>query len=211
MTRRRTVLAIAALALAAFGAAAFLYRPAPPAPEPGAETALMRFHAPVIGPADAPVTIVEFFDPACETCRAFYPVVKEILRRHPEDLRLVVRYAAFHDGSEEVVRILEAARRQDRFEPVLEAVLAAQPAWADHARPNVAIAWQAAEAAGLDVAQARQDTTLPEIDAVLSTDAADLEAAGVRQTPTFFVNGKPLPTFGAQQLYDLVLAEIGGD
>lgn len=211
MTRRRTVLAIAALALAAFGAAAFLYRPAPPAPEPGAETALVRFHTPVIGPVNAPVTIVEFFDPACETCRAFYPVVKEILRRHPEDVRLVVRYAAFHDGSEEVVRILEAARRQDRFEPVLEAVLAAQPAWADHARPNVAIAWQAAEAAGLDVAQARQDSTHPEIDAVLSADAADLEAAGVRQTPTFFVNGKPLPTFGAQQLYDLVLAEIGGD
>jgi protein-disulfide isomerase len=31
-------------------------------------------HSPVLGPQGAPVTIVEFFDPACETCHAFYPI-----------------------------------------------------------------------------------------------------------------------------------------
>ncbi|NMG42229.1 thioredoxin domain-containing protein [Aromatoleum toluvorans] len=34
-------------------------------------------HSPTLGKADAPVVIVEFLDPACETCRAFYPRVKE--------------------------------------------------------------------------------------------------------------------------------------
>lgn len=48
----------------------------------------------------------------------------------------------------------------------------------------------------------------PEITAVLEQDMADLKAAGVKATPTFFVNDKPLPSFGAQQLYDLVRSEV---
>ena len=42
----------------------------------GQSERLVRMHSPVIGSREAPVTIVEFFDPVCETCRAFYPVVK---------------------------------------------------------------------------------------------------------------------------------------
>ncbi len=85
---------------------------------------LVRMHSPVLGPRGAPVTIVEFFDPACESCRAFYPYVKELLARHPDDVRLVIRYAPLHPGSDQVVELLEAARRQGKYVPVLEAVLA---------------------------------------------------------------------------------------
>ena len=54
--------------------------PTPAAAPPPAEMAalppdiaahLVRFHSPVLGRADAPVTVVEFLDPACEACRAF--------------------------------------------------------------------------------------------------------------------------------------------
>ena len=38
--------------------------------------ALVRPHSPVFGNPAAKVTIVEFFDPSCETCRVFYPIVK---------------------------------------------------------------------------------------------------------------------------------------
>src|SRR5690349_14617252 len=69
---------------------------------------LVRAHSPVMGPANAPVTVVEFLDPACEACRAFAPVVKQILFLHPEDVRVVVRYAAFHQGSDEAIRLLDA-------------------------------------------------------------------------------------------------------
>ncbi len=85
---------------------------------------LVRPHAPAFGPASAPVTIVEFFDPACETCRAFYPIVKDILRQYPQEVRLVIRYAPFHAGSDQVIQMLETARLQDKYQPVLEALLA---------------------------------------------------------------------------------------
>lgn len=169
---------------------------------------LVRPYSPVLGPAEAPVTIVEFFDPACEACRSFYPVVKQILAMFPGDVRLVLRYTPFHQGSDEAVRILEAARMQALFEPVLEALLARQPEWAAHGAPDLALAWDIAGAAGLDPARARDDAAAPAIDLALRQDMADAQAFQVQATPTFFVNGKPLPSFGAQQLLDLVESEV---
>lgn len=172
------------------------------------DAGLIRDYSPVIGPASAPVTIVEFFDPSCEACRAFYPIVKNILAQYPQDVRLVLRYAAFHDGSDQAVGILEAARKQNLFEPVLEALLAAQPEWAPHSGPVIDKAWQAAAAAGLDLERARQDASSDEVAAVLDQESKDIDTWRVEQTPTFFVNGKSMQTFGPQQLVDLVKGEV---
>lgn len=170
---------------------------------------LVRMHTPIIGPQNAPVTIVEFFDPACETCRAFYPIVKQIMAQHPDKVRLALRYAPFHHGSDQVVKLIEAARKQGLYTPVLEALLAAQPEWADHVAPNIGIAFEAAARAGLDMERARQDMETPEIQAVLAQDIEDLTALQVSKTPTFFVNGRSLPSFGPEQLTRLVAEEVG--
>lgn len=169
---------------------------------------LVRFHSPVFGPSNAPVTIVEFFDPACETCRAFYPIVKAILKQYPNDVRLVIRYAPFHAGSDQVVKLLEAAKRQNKYLPVLEMILASQPQWADHGKPNIELAFRAAQEAGLDIAKAQADAQGSDIDAVLKQDIEDLTALEVTKTPTFFVNGRGLPSFGDQQLLSLVAEEV---
>lgn len=169
---------------------------------------LVRPHSPVLGPRDAPVTIVEFFDPACETCRAFYPMVKDLMKQYPQDVRLVIRYAPLHAGSDEVVKLLEAARQQQLYQPVLEWVLAAQPLWADHGNPQVERAFDAAQQAGLNLQQARADMAAPAITAALQQDVSDLTTLQISKTPTFFVNGRPLPSFGPQQLADLVAQEV---
>lgn len=208
--RRALVLGVAAAALVGFGGAAYVFTAAKPQQAvvaPTAASPLVRAHSPVLGPANAPVTIVEFFDPACEACRAFHPIVKQIMNSFPGKVRVVLRYAAFHNGSDEAVRILETARLQGLFEPVLEALYAAQPAWADHAGPRLDRAWAAAASAGLNLERARRDQSMAAIAATLDQDSGDVIALGVRKTPTFFVNGKPLQQFGAQQLFDLVKSE----
>lgn len=217
MNRRTVVVIICMLLIAAFGAAVmFKPQPQPAVSTSGSaagtaqqvddQSALVRFHSPTFGPASAPVTIVEFFDPSCEACRAFYPVVKQILAEYPGEVRLVLRYTLFHQGSEEVSRMLEAARLQNLYQPVLEAVLEAQPAW--HDDPQVASAWEAAEAAGLDVTSAREDMQSERINSVLETDMQDVKTMGVRGTPTFFVNGQQLTEFGAKPLLELVQAQL---
>lgn len=205
MNRRYVVLGIAVLAsLALVGGAAYLR----PQAEPTAADVLIRDHSPSIGPPNAAVTIVEFLDPSCETCRAFYPIVKQIMNTAPEDIRLVIRYAALHQGSDEAVRILEAARLQDKFNAVLEKLFADQATWAIHGAPDLEKAWALAGEAGLQVDKARQDAQSPAVDAVLEQDMADVKAANIEGTPTFFVNGKPLPSFGPQELHDLVATEL---
>ena len=215
MNRRTLVLASASAAIVVFAGGAALYSnntteptPAPaPVPVSGNDT-LVRMHSPVMGPVSAPVTIVEFFDPSCEACRAFYPIVKQMMAQTGSDVRLVLRYTAFHEGSDDAVRILEAARKQNRFQPVLEAILDQQPVWADHGKPDLEKAWQIAALAGLDIDQGRKDAASTSVDKVLAQDMADVKANNVKQTPTFFVNGKPLTEFSPQGLLNLVKAEI---
>ena len=172
------------------------------------QSRLVRMHSPVFGAQDAPVTIVEFFDPACETCRAMYPIVKRLMAQHGDSVKLVLRYAPFHQGSDQVVKLLEAAKIQGKYQPVLEALLAAQPAWADHGQPNLETAFQTAEQAGLDLTQARQAMQNPGMQALLQQDIDDLTALQVTKTPTFFVNGRSLPSFGPDQLAALVAEEV---
>lgn len=172
------------------------------------QSRLVRMHSPVFGPQDAPVTIVEFFDPACETCRAMYPLVKSLMAQHGDSVKLVLRYAPFHQGSDQVVKLLEAAKSQGKYQPVLEALLAAQPAWADHGQPNLETAFKVAEQAGLDMTRARQDIEKPGMQALLQQDIEDLTALQVTKTPTFFVNGRSLPSFGPDQLAALVAEEV---
>ncbi|QRM35279.1 thioredoxin domain-containing protein [Microvirga sp. VF16] len=212
MSKRVLVALTALIMVVAFAGGAFLYdrfgtEPEPTPASPVAST-LVRPHSPVIGPPEAKVTIVEFFDPSCEACRSFYPIVKQILAAFPNEVRLVLRYTPFHEGSDVAVRILETARAQQKFEPVLEALLGRQPEWAPHGAPDLNKAWSFAGAAGLDVQHAQAEASSPAIDRVLEQDVADVKANNVQQTPTFFVNGKPLTNFGPQQLYDLVASEV---
>ena len=48
----------------------------------------------------------------------------------------------------------------------------------------------------------------PEMQALLSQDVEDLTAPQVKRTPTFFVNGRGLPSFGPEQLAVLVAEEV---
>lgn len=166
--------------------------------------ALVRMHSPALGNADAPVVIVEFLDPACETCRAFYPLVKKLMAANPDRIRLVLRHAPFHNGSDQVAAMLEAARKQGKFWPALEAVLAGQAGWVVNHTAQPALVWKHLEGLGLNLDQLRADMAAPEIANLIAQDLADARTLNVTKTPEFFVNGKPLPSFGFEQLKKLV-------
>ncbi|MDX8385812.1 MAG: thioredoxin domain-containing protein [Gallionella sp.] len=176
-------------------------------------TSLIRMHSPTLGKSDAPVTIVEFLDPACETCRKFYPLVKQIMADNPDKIRIVLRYAPFHAGSDKVVAMLEAARKQGKFWEALEILLSFQSGWTKHHTANPEAAWQVLRRIGLDMAQMNQDMNSTETANVIAQDLADAKTLNVTMTPEFFVNGKPLPSFGFDQLKALVdeaVEESGG-
>ncbi len=214
MKKSTLVLASAVVLASAFGAGAYYYK-AQQAEEIGnlaanAGSVFVRAASPSLGAESAKVQLVEFFDPACEACRMIYPFVKSLLRTHDGKLRLTLRYAPFHEGSDYVVKILEAARLQGQevYWKSLEAILASQPSWADHGRPNPQMVWDFLEGTGLDIPKAKQDLNNPGIAALMKQDAKDLATLKINKTPSFFINGKPLTEFGQNQLRAQVEKEI---
>jgi protein-disulfide isomerase len=168
----------------------------------------IRDHSQTLGSDEAKVYLVEFMDPACETCAAFSPLVKQIMDAYPGKIKLVLRYAPFHDGAEDFVKILEAAKKQGKYWETLDIMYKSQPHWASHHNPQPQRLWQFLPMAGLNVEQIKKDMNDPAIVKIIEQDMADAQTLNVRKTPGYFVNGKPLQTFGYQQLQQLVQAEI---
>jgi len=168
----------------------------------------VRDYSQTLGSDDAKVYLIEFMDPACETCAAFYPFVKQIMAANPGKIKLVLRYAPFHDGAEYFVKILEAAKKQEKYWETLEVMYKSQPYWASHHNPQPEKIWQFLPMAGLDIERIKQDMTDPAFAQMIEQDLADAKALNVQKTPGFLVNGKPLQTFGHQQLQELIYSEL---
>ena len=168
----------------------------------------VRSHSQTLGSDDAKVYLIEFMDPACETCAAFSSFVKQIIVTNPGKIKLVLRYAPFHEGADYFVKILEAAKKQGKYWETLNVMYKTQPYWTRHHVAQPDKIWQFLPQAGVNVEQIREDMNDPAIARLIDQDLADAKTLNVRKTPGFFVNGKPLQTFGSKQLLQMVESEL---
>lgn len=156
------------------------------------------------GPADARVTIVEFLDPACETCSDFLPLVTNLIKKYPGKVRVMVRYAPLHPGSDQVVKMLEAANLQGKFWPALELLFSTQNRWTVNHSSQPMRALNILNSLDIDQQKLTADMNSEKVNQIVQQDINDGKSLGVRATPEFFVNGQPLPSFGFEQLSQLV-------
>jgi protein-disulfide isomerase len=205
LARRKLLLGFGLLALVLVVAAMLLSRnDETPAVVTNESAALASLHSPTLGEATALVHVVEFLDPACETCAAFFPIVKQLMAENPGRIRLSTRHVALHEGSELPVRLLEASRAQDKYWETLEALFATQSQWAVNHTVRPELVMQSIAGLGLDMTRLEADMSSPEVMQRVARDLSDAKALRVTATPEYFVNGTPLPSFGEQQLRDLV-------
>jgi protein-disulfide isomerase len=172
------------------------------------EAALASDHAPTFGDPAAKVHIVEFLDPACGTCAMFYPMVKGWMAEVPGQIRLSIRHVPFHDGVEYAVKVLEASRNQDKYWETLETLLASQREWVHNHVVQQDRVLPAIASVGLDLEQLEADMNSPEVRERMEKDVQDSKVLKVVATPEYFVNGRPLPSFGQEQLANLVREEL---
>jgi protein-disulfide isomerase len=186
-----------------------------------ADNRLVRPDSPTRGPANAPVTLVEFLDPECESCGAFSPVVKKILKDYDGKVRLVVRYMPFHPNSRLAASYTEAAGEQGKYWDMQELLFRRQSEWGEihghgpeiaaaasrREQPSVLFGRYAAEL-GLDVDMVRAAVAENRYAAKVERDMRDGQSLGVSKTPTFFVNGRMLMRFGEAPLRALIDEEL---
>ena len=176
---------------------------------------LIRPDSPTLGAADAPVTLVEFLDPECESCAAFSPVVKKIMKDYDGKIRLVIRYMPLHPNSLSAATFTEAAGEQGKYWQAQEMLFQKQPEWGTKHGPQTtapadinALFKKYAGELGLDTKKMDAAFAENRYQAKLQRDLQDGQALGVRQTPTFFVNGRKLARFSEADLRALIDEEL---
>jgi protein-disulfide isomerase len=139
----------------------------------------------VRGPADAPVTVVEFMEFECYYCGQAAPTVERLLAAYPEGVRVVVKDLPlpFHARALPASVAARCADEQGHYAEMAEALFAHQDALSDDALRGYAKdagvklkAWDACVASG------RQEAAIEAI-------GAQAAAIGVAATPTFLING----------------------
>lgn len=217
-----TMAVIASVLIVGFVLAANFYTPTQPVPEPSPvsssapagspgssiETLLVRPYSPTLGAEQARVTIVEFFDPECESCSAMFPIVKQVMSEFEGQVRLVIRYMPLHQNAVYASSLLEAARLQNKYWEYLELVMLRQPEWASHTAPRPDLLLTYAPMVGLNVDQLKADSTSAEIRMRITQDEQDGNALGANRTPTFFINGRPLMRLGYNELRDAIRVQL---
>jgi len=169
-----------------------------------------------LGPADAKVTVVEFYDPECEACAAFAPVVKKMFDAYGGKFRLVMRYMPLHPNSIPAANFTEVAAEEGKYGQALELLFRKQPEWGtkhgappDPKAPGINDLFDRyATELGLDTAKVRSAISSNRFGSKIAQDKQDGQALGVRQTPTFFVNGRQLARLGEADLRALIDDEL---
>jgi len=141
---------------------------------------------PSLGPATAPVTIVEFSDFQCPFCARAIPIVKELRERYPEQVRIVFRHLPLdriHPRARAAAEAAVCAHDQDAFWKFHDVVFENNRALTDEDLEG-----HAAEA-GLDVALFQQCVSEGKFKAKVAADVDAARELGITGTPAFFVNG----------------------
>ena len=142
-------------------------------------------HTPLLGPASARLTMVEFGDFQCPYCGAVQPTVKQVLATYPNDVALAfVNFPlTMHPYALPAAEAFMAADRQGKAWEMHDQMFANQQALTDADLDGYA------QVIGLDLVQFDSDRSSPEIADEVAQDKALGISLGVDSTPTFFIAG----------------------
>jgi protein-disulfide isomerase len=153
---------------------------------------------PSIGPKDAKVTVIEYFDYNCTYCKVANPWVVKHLDSRDADVRFVFKeLPILHETSLVSAKAALAAERQGKYREFHIAMMKAT----DHSDESID---KVAKSVGLDVARMRKDMKSEEIAAVLARVYEEAVSAGIQGTPAFLINGKIIKGYDEKALDQLI-------
>jgi protein-disulfide isomerase len=188
-------------------ASASMPAPLAPPPKPGELDGAVNYAIPVagrpvVGPPDALITITVFSDFQCPFCQRAHGICAELRRRHPDDVRCAFHNLPlpFHSRARELARAALAADALGKFWEMHDAIFAI-----DAGAPD---GWKAAaKRANLDPKKLVRGMKSAEVARRIAEDERLAKALGVSGTPTFFVNGRPMPGANDVDAFEAVIAE----
>lgn len=158
-----------------------------------------------IGPADAKVTIVEFFDYRCGFCKRSTDWIQELPEKYDGDVRVVFKeLPILSPESEQAALAALAAGKQGKYADMHRALMEL-PSNSGFKTTDID---KVAKAAGVDVTKMRADMRSIDIQKQLSDMKALARSLGVDGTPTFVVDDRALPSANPAALDVMIEAAL---
>jgi protein-disulfide isomerase len=163
-------------------------------------------NAPVLGPKNAPVTIVEWSDFQCPFCGRVEPTLQQLRQEYQGKIRLAWKNQplSFHPNAMPAAEAAMAAHEQGKFWEFHDALFKKQGQLGPELYDEIA------RQLGLDMNRFHASIQGHKHSAHIQADMAAGNAVGAQGTPTFFINGKKLvgaqPVEAFKQLIDAELA-----
>ncbi len=150
---------------------------------------------PSIGPANAPITLVEFADFQCPFCREWeQQTYQPLLQAYPGKIRFVYRdfpLTSIHPNAMPAAEAAQCANEQGKFWAFHDKLFGSDTLSDDTYK-------QYAQDLGLDMTKFNDCYTNHKYASAIQTDMDFANNLGINSTPTFFING--LAVIGAQPL-----------
>lgn len=155
---------------------------------------------------DGKVTLVEFLDFECESCRAAYPFVEGLRERYAGKVTFVLRYFPIpsHTNANNAAYAVESAARQGKLEGMYRRMYDTQAEWGESQDSKAALFRTYAKELGLDMAQYDADVSSPEVAARVQKDVDDARRLGVSGTPSFYLNDEPLTPSSTDEFVEAI-------
>jgi protein-disulfide isomerase len=142
----------------------------------------------VLGPEDAPVTLVEYGDFQCPHCRAAHFYLKNVLAAMGDDMRFVFRHMPLtqvHPLAQPAAETAEAAGAQGKFWPMHDAIYENQDLL------SAALLTRLGQRLGLDMQRFTDDVASHRLLPKVKENFMSAVRSGAAGTPSFFINGEP--------------------
>ncbi len=175
------------------------------APLPDGEFDLVTDDDPSLGPVDAPLTIVEFADFGCPYSRQVSFVIRKMIQKYPDKIRLIYRdfpIVDLHPIAQKAAEASECAQEQNKFWEFHDKLYQNQNDLSEERF------YELAREVGMNESRFRNCLNSARYAQEVATDLEEGFAAGVRGTPTFFINGNRVAGSIPEKVFEEIIAGV---
>ncbi|QQS39234.1 thioredoxin domain-containing protein [Candidatus Woesebacteria bacterium] len=165
----------------------------------------------VKGPKEASVTLIEYADYQCPACAGYHPIVRQLAKEFPDDLRVVYRHfplTTIHANAFSAAKAAEAAGKQGKFWEMHDMLYERQSQWSEGSAKEKFVEF--AQELALDVDKFKEDLDSSQTEERVSVGIALGNKTGVNATPTFILDGVMIrPPQDIEQFRALINQRLG--
>jgi protein-disulfide isomerase len=160
--------------------------------------------APFKGPEDAPVVIVVFTDFQCPYCSEIVPILDHVHEKYPEDVKIVLKNYPLrkHNFARKAAEAALAAGKKGKFWEYHDLLFQNYNKLTDEKIISIS------REVGLDEVEFEKLLKDPSIKNRIQKDISDGKKAGIKGTPSIFINGKAARNISLQGFDAVIKSEL---